>query len=301
MKIKFCLLALLAALILPDARAQELEELLSKYKETNGKLYMQPLADAFGTSFNSGLYHNAAIKKNGFQLYVGVSAMAAIVPNKLKTFNAETEGLFVPLEGKDATFEVPSVLGATEGLTVEGIGGTSYTFPGGLNLDYVPLAVPQATIGSIMGTNATLRFISYDAGEDIGKLELFGWGIRHSIDQYVETLPFSLAVGFYNQTFKVGDIVDASGSLISLQASLKKSIITLYGGIGYETSSLDISYTYEEGDVEEEISFDLDGPKSMRATVGVTINLGPLKVNADYNLAEVNVLSAGVGIGIGDK
>ena len=297
----FILTVFVICLLLPNSHAQELGDLLSKYKETNGKLYMQPLADAFGTSFNSGLYHNAAIKQKGFQLYVGVSAMAAIVPNKLKTFQAKPEGLFVPEGDPNASYEAPTILGDPDGLTIDGVGGTSYTFPGGWNLDYVPFAVPQVTIGSLWGTNATFRFISYDAGEDIGKLEVFGWGIRHNLDQYLEMLPFNLAIGYYNQYFKVGDIVDANGSLINLQASIQKSIFTLYGGLGYETSSLDISYTYEGEDVEEEISFDLDGPKALRATLGVTFNLGPLKLNADYNLAKVNVFSAGIGFGIGDK
>ena len=49
-----------------SAYPQKVEEYLSRYTAANGKGYMQPLADVFGASFNTSLFHSAKIKKKGF-------------------------------------------------------------------------------------------------------------------------------------------------------------------------------------------------------------------------------------------
>lgn len=277
-----------------DLRAQEFEDFVKKYTDANGKSYMQPLADAFGANLNSGWYHSAYVIKPGFQLYIGVSAMSAPIPARNKTFQATTQGFFTPTQ----TADVPTVFGKTETFTVEGDGGTAYVFPGGLDLKTLPMAVPNLTIGSLFGTNASFRWAAYDFGEDVGKLELLGWGLTHSLDQYLPVEPFHMAMGFYIQQFGVGDIVDANGWLANVQASYQWHLITLYGGVGYENSNLNINYTYEEDN--SEVSFDLQGTNKIRATLGLTLNLGPVKLNGDYSMARQSILTVGFGLGFNE-
>jgi len=165
-----------------------------------------------------------------------------------------------------------------------------------MNVKRLPLLAPQATIGSIMGTDLTVRWFSYAIGEDFGKIELFGWGIRHSLSQYMPLLPVvDIAVGYYSQSFKVGSVVDATASLISLQGSVSRSILVLYGGIGMESSTLKIAYEPEKGG--EEIQFDLKGGNKMRMTVGAGLRFPGFKLHADYNIATINTLSLGIGFG----
>ena len=45
------------AMVAPSVKSQDIESLLEKYTQENGQAYMQPLADVFGASFNSGLFH----------------------------------------------------------------------------------------------------------------------------------------------------------------------------------------------------------------------------------------------------
>jgi len=277
-----------------NLHAQEFEDFVKKYTGANGEGYMQPLADAFGANLNSGWYHSAYIAKPGFQLYIGVSAMAAPIPAQNKTFMATTEGFFTPQQ----TAKVPTVFGSTEPTEVEGDGGTGYLFPGGLDLKNLPMAVPHLTIGSLLGTSASLRWAAYDLGEDVGKVELLGWGLNHSLDQYLPVDPFHMALGFYMQQFAMGDIVDANGWLANLQASYQLSFITLYGGVGYENSTLDINYTYEEDN--SEIAFDLQGNNKIRGTLGLTLNLGPLKLNGDYSMATQSIFTVGLGLGFNE-
>lgn len=274
--------------------SQEIEEMVSKYTDENGKGYMQPLADAFGATFNSGLYHNAHLSKMGFQMYLGLVTSAAFIAEKRETFTATTEGSFSPIQQK----EVPTICGPAESTQVNGDGGTVYVFPGGLNVSMIPFAVPQLTLGSVYGTDITVRYFAFSFNEDIGKLQLYSWGLRHSVSQYFKTLPLDLAVGIYNQHFSLGDLIESNSWFISAQASKRVLIFTFYGGLGYENCSMDISYTSEENDTE--VDFNLKGDNTIRFTAGVTFNLGPVKLNVDYNLASQSVLSAGLGIGINE-
>lgn len=277
-----------------NLHAQEFEDFVKKYTDANGKSYMQPLADAFGANLNSGWYHSAYIAKPGFQIYIGVSAMAAPIPAKNKTFTATTQGFFTPQQSAEA----PTIFGNTNPVEVKGDGGTVYVFPGGLDLKNLPMAVPNLSIGSLFGTSASFRWAAYDIGEDVGKVKLLGWGLTHSLDQYLPVEPFHVAFGFYMQQFAVGDIVDASGWLANVHASYQLSFVTLYGGLGYENSSLDISYTYEEDN--SKVSFDLQGNNNIRATLGFTVNMGPVKLNTDYSLASQSILTVGFGLGLNE-
>ncbi len=282
---------------------QDLEDYLSKYTSENGQLYLQPFANAFSADLNSGLYHNAKIKNKGFQLYIGIVSQVAVIPGKAKTFTATIEDDYFSsstVTVKDA----PTIFGAGEGPYVESPdnNGLGMYLPGGLEMDYLPLAMPQITIGSLYGTDLSARYISV-AVEDLGDVQLFGWGIRHSVDQYLEILPLNVAVGYYNQKFKVGDYVDAKTSVFNVQASYDIPIITFYGGLGYETGKIDVEYTYEgSGDLSgDKISFELEAEGSIRATVGLCFNLGPVKIHGDYNLANQNTFAVGLGIGINQK
>ena len=274
--------------------SQDIEDFVSKYTSENGKSYLQPLADAFGANMNSGFFHSARIEQNGFQLYVGLVTMVAPIADDQKVFTAQTEGLFYP----QTTAEVPTIFGDNETVKVEGTGGTVYVFPGGFDMNAFPIAVPQISIGAIMGTEAMLRFIDIQIDENLGKLNLIGFGVRHSISQYFPDLPVDVAVGFYKQNFKLGDIIDASSFSIGAQASYTRGMVTFYGGLASESSTLDISYTYEADEDAGEISFKLEGQNSIRLTAGVAAKLGPLVLHTDFNLAAQKVVVVGLGFGL---
>lgn len=292
---------LVVSMALPMAtHAQDIEELLSKYTSGNGEKYMQPFADAFTANLNSGLFHNAKLKKMGFQIYLGLETQLAVIPSKQQTMTATTEGDFFP---KTTVSGVPTVFGPSEGKKVEDPqSGLVYAFPGGLDLGYLPMATPQLTIGSVFGTNLTFRYAGTDRLEDVGKISLFGWGIRHSIDQYLP-LPVNLAIGYYNQTFTVGEYIDASASVISLQTSYSIPVITFYGGLGYEMGNMKLKYDYEDDETNEtkEITIDMTSANKIKMTLGFGLNLGPVNLHTEYNLAKQSTISAGLGFGFGDK
>ncbi|MEE9431233.1 MAG: DUF6588 family protein, partial [Melioribacteraceae bacterium] len=219
-----------------------------------------------------------------------VITMTAFIADDAKTFQAKTGEFFNP----STTVEAPTIFGSTEGSSVDGISGTSFSFPGGLSLSKLPLVVPQLTIGSVMGTDATIRFISLNVDNNIGELNVFGIGLRHSISQYLPLVPVDISAGIYYQSFDVGDLVKANSTFLSLQGSYALPIVTFYGGLGYETSSMDIKYQ-SGNNSDEEIEFNLNSENNIRLTLGAALKLAVLLLNVDYNIGNQNVLVLGLG------
>jgi hypothetical protein len=133
-------------------------------------------------------------------------------------------------------------------------------------------------------------------------MNLFGWGIRHSISQYFDGFPVELAVGYYNTSFELSDDLETSHTLISLQGSYfvgNSNILELYGGLGLESGSFEFTYFSPTEDID--VTLDMDPGNSMRFTIGANVNLGAFTLNVDYNLADQSALSAGIGVGFGKK
>jgi hypothetical protein len=281
-------------LIVQGAMAQDLEDYLSRYLGDNGEKYLQPLGDAFGANLNSGLYHTAHIPKVGLRLGIDLIATGALISDEQKSFMATTEEGFYP----KTTKEVPTVFGEGTPVAVAGQGGTVYNFPGGYEVDMMPLVIPQITVGAFLGTELTLRYAAFQLNEDIGDLNLTGIGIRHSISQYIPLFPIDVAVSYFRQNLEVGDIVDVKTNVIGIQASKSFSLLTLYGGLSYESAGMDVSYTWGDGEEAQEISFDLDGSNKTRMTVGANLKLAILQLHADYSLASQKSFTLGLYLGL---
>ncbi|PID92964.1 MAG: hypothetical protein CSA95_09025 [Bacteroidetes bacterium] len=286
-----------------SAQDLDINDVLGRYFGANGDNYIQPVADAFGANMNSGLFHTAYIRSGmKFQLYFGLQTMFAYIPESSKSFEAKTEGDYFP----EMTVEgVPTICGDPDGKIVEGPEGTKYYFPGGFDLDYLPYATPQLTVGSLYGTDFTVRLLSarpmasrlsMEEQEWINSLYMLGWGVRHNISQWLDLSGMEIAVGYYRQTLSSEDYIDIRSRLISLQFSYNLAAFTLYAGVGFETSSMILNYHSEELSVD----FDLSGINKVRTTIGATFNMGPVKLSAEYNLSKQRTFSVGLGVGFND-
>jgi hypothetical protein len=290
--------AILAGLIcfvlaLPLVQAQDgIEKLVSNYAKGIGTLYLQPLADAYGANMNGGIFHGAKIDKWGFHINIGVVGMGAFITEEQKTFVPVDEGPIHPITGK----VLPTIFGKTETVDWDGI-----ELPGGVvDADIVPLIVPQLTIGSVMGTQLTLRWIELNITEEIGKIGVFGIGGQHSLSQYIPILPIDIAVGFFWQKFSIGDLVKANGTYLGLNVGYSLSVLHFYGGIGYEKATMDIHYVAEvEGSTDPfVVDIAMEGANTMRTTLGLLLDLPIVKIFADYNFAKQNSFTAGIGFGL---
>ena len=288
--IVFLILSLFGQLVI----AQDIEDLVSYYKGENGKGYIQPLGDVFGAALNSGINQTVKIPRLGLHLKLGIHAMTAFVSDAQRVYSAQTEDPFLPVQ----TADVPTILGDSEGASVSGIGGTAFLFPGGLDVKRLPLAVPQASIGSVFGTEVMIRYIKLNLDDNFQELKLMGYGFRHSLSQYFMLFPVDLAATYFKQNFKVGDIVDASATYYGIQASKSAGLIAVYGGVGFGKSSLDIEYEYDSIVEPETIRFEVQSKTKFRTSVGLEINLLLFHLYADYNMGPQNIVSLGANIGL---
>jgi hypothetical protein len=285
--------------------ASQLEDNLSAYSEKNARGYMQPLADLIGADLNSGLFRSAGIPVSGFRLSVEIPAMLTRVGDDDRTFRGTTEEGFFP----EQTVDAPTVVGPGDAVIVDGVGGTQFAFPGGLDLNSVPLAMLQFRIGRLYGTEAIFRYISADVSdEELGKVRLFGFGAQHSISQYLRSeLPLELSAGFFWQTYKIGsnraggDLIKGSAFTIGAQGSRKfgqpKIYIEPYGGLSVDTHSMDVAYESEASGEPVNVNLNLDRSTGLRFTIGALFRIYYVGGYADYGFTGRSTFTFGLIFG----
>jgi hypothetical protein len=272
----------------------QVDELIQRYAGENGKGYIKPLITGFGADLNSGLYRTANVPKMGLHINIAINGMIAIFSDDQKKFTATTTGYFYPVE----EVEAPTVIGDPKGARVSSPQGTDYVFPGGYDVKSFMIAAPTLTVGSIMGTEASLRYFKAELNKDIGELSLFGIGGRHSISQYIPLSPVDIAVGFFYHKFKIGDIVKSNVYTIHAEAGKSFTVINVYGGLAYESNKATLNYTFDSGFETQEVSLDVTGDNKFRFTAGVGFNFTLFHINVDYSIGKQSVLNAGVSVSL---
>ena len=279
----------------PPASAQSIvEDALKQLDGPNGKGYMQPIADLFGANMQAGSYHTAAIPKAGFNIAFDIVVMGGFVGDDQKSFDGVLPTGFNP-----ATAKAPTVFGEKGPLITDAGTGLSYRFPDGIiNASMFPLIVPQLTVGSFMGTEVFARYVFIPKlGEDaLPSTTLWGAGIRHNVSQWLGVLPVDIAVGFFYNKFTSGDLIDYTGTQIGAQASKTFQLVTVYGGLAWEQSTMNLKYvsTAPGGGA---VDIDLDGANTFRFTAGALLKLGIFRLFGDINFGSVTHLSGGIGLG----
>jgi len=272
-----------------------IEDALKQLTGDNGKGYMQPFADDFGSNMNAGFYHSAAIPVLGFNIEFDIIAMGAMVTDDQKTFDAKTPDGFTP-----TTFKTATLFGG-QGTEVfdQNDPAFSYRGPDGvINTTFIPLAVPQLTIGSVFGTQALIRYVPLPSYQDaFPKSTLLTFGVRHSVSQWLQMIPFDVSASLMFSSYKAGDLIDFKGTSFGAQASKDFSVLTVYGGLAYENTTLKLNYTYTGSPTPENVSIELNGANTFRVTAGLGLNLGIFKVFADANFGKVTHFSGGIGFG----
>lgn len=333
------ILLFLAAL---PARAQDLNETLSQVGEAYARAYVDPLAEVLGSHLNTGLFHTAGTSRKAFgvDVYIGVKGSASLLTEAHRTFNLvyqSTVPLDVDFAGQIITMDVPatftvsnapSVFGdETEGVaTISVDHDTTFstlglTIPvsfdstltpqetiGGIGpLDVAPFAVPQIGLGTVFGTDVMVRWLPKLTATDIGSLELFGFGVRHNLNQYLPILPVDISIQAAWQRLTVDDaadsqIMNANTFAVNLAVSKRIGVLTVYGGVQSERSDISFSYVFDVSEVDPDIDadpidvdFTLTRKGRTRGIFGLGLKLGPFVWNADVNVGKITIYSTGIG------
>lgn len=283
-------------LLLPSMSPAQtaVESALAAFGEENAKGYMQPFADLYGANMNSGYYRTAKVPLAGFTFEFDIIVMGAMVGDSEKKFKATTPPGFTP-----ATFESATVFGEKGGLVTDSPTGLDYRGTDGVfNTDLMPLATPQIKIGSLYGTEFLGR-IGYipKLGDDFESTTLWAIGARHNIGQWFGVLPLDLSAGIYYSSVTTGELIDFKGLMIGAQASKEFGILTVYGGLGYQSSTLDLKYDSTVPGAPGKVELSLDGKNTVAFTAGAGLSFGFFKIFADINFGSVTNLSGGIGFG----
>jgi len=250
--------------------------------------YMQPFATALGTAVNTGLYHTAKIHGiPGFD--IGVRVIYIPIPDDELTFRAA----IIP----PPTNRPPTSSDSIDASTVFGPETDVNVYPPGLDIGFIPFAVLHLSFGLPMGTEVNLRYLpSFELDEKIPKIELLGFGLSHSLNQYfplpIPLLP-QLSVGYMYQTFKVEDLIESTHQAFNIRLSKSVPMLTVHVGAQFESSNMDISYKdFLSG---EDVTLELTGENEIRYTGGFRFTLFPfIGINADYSVGEYSAINVGL-------
>jgi hypothetical protein len=260
----------------------QFEDRFNELSEDLQKGYSTPLATWTGTYLNSGGYYSASVSKL-FGFKFSLIGMMIFIPEDQQTFKLD--------DGTEtATFfgEKGAAVPGTQGYLV---------YPPGVNQSSVPTVMPQIAV-STLGTELMLRYIPAFDIEDVS-FDLFGIGIKHSISQYIPLVPVDIAVQIMYNKFALDGpdlLIETSNLAFNAHASRSFGLVTLYGGLQYESTTLDLDYTFIEDNtgLSEQVKASIDGENGVRLTLGAALRLAVLVLNADINIGSQTALIAGL-------
>lgn len=240
------------------------------------KGYVQPFATALGTGLGGAMFHRGYAKTLP-RFDVGVSAVYIPLPDEAMTF--VYYGMTKPTVFGDDTPSDPTAIP-------------------GLNVDKFLLPMLHANVGLFGGFEGTVRFAKKELG-DFGDVTLLGGGIKYELSDLIPIpmFPIDFGVQAAYHKFTVGSFLDAG--TFTMNAQISGSIplfpIDIYGGVGYDVSSLTVKTSELEpsstmGDVT------VDGENALRLNAGVSFTLLFFNIHADYNIGKYNSLALGAMI-----
>jgi hypothetical protein len=287
---KLSVLILVLFLCAPLSYSQFLER-FEALNEVNIKEYTQPFATSFGLFMNSGGFHTADVSSIfGFSL--SFKGMYILIPENAKTYTPVLSAGYSP-------GEVATIYG-DKGGAFAGPGGYQVT-PPGINKSAIPLAYPQVAV-SLMGTEILLRYLPNVKFSSEHDVNLLGIGVRHSVSQYFPMFPIDLAVQVLYNNLEISNLMKSNNLAFNIHASRTFVILTPYIGLQYESSTLELDYTYKPQPgvpaFDQRLNVKIDGDNSFRGIIGTSLNLGLIVFSIDAGISSQTVLTAGLSFGI---
>jgi len=288
--------------------------------------YLEPVLSAIGSGLNQGWTNTAAIhKKFGFDLTISVSSIQFPSDNLLYTVdNSKLSDLRLVSSGTSSPTQVPTLVGP-DTKPVYGykdpLVPTTFDGPPGLDISQIPLGglpMPMVNLGiglPVVG-DLKIRWAS-TSGSGGTSVSLIGFAVQHDIKQHIpglKELPFDLSalVGYTSFNSEVGfdssrpdqkGKADFSATTIQGLIGKKFSVLTVYGGLGYNFSSGSFKATgsYDTGLPAPDdkmvdpvsISSSVSGP---RVTGGIRLKFAVFTLHGDYTFQRYNTITVGFGI-----
>ena len=240
--------------------------------------YFEPFSTAFGSIVAGTIYHRAGVKEFP-GIDIGLVYHYMNIPGAERTFT-------------DAAGKQPTVFGETTP-GPSGIPGT------GTNELLIPQL--QLNVGLFSGFELMLRGSNYRI-PDVGDMSLRGFGVKYGLSDLlpVSRVPLDMSVQVVYLTYGIDKWLNSGSFAMNLQlsANLVSTTLKIFGGIGYESSSLKIS-TQKITDIGDAAIGDVSilGQNRFRMTLGANLKILFLNTHVEYNLGKYNSVSAGLMLG----
>jgi hypothetical protein len=215
-----------------------------------------------------------------------------------------TKSDFLKITVPGQTINVPGLGNKTLAPNTQNITEVTGLLDGGA---IIPLVAPQASIGTIFGTQATFRFLpEVEISPELGKFKYFGFGLQHNLGMWLPIPIVDVGASFFTQKLNIGSIMEAKTTAFGLNVSKQLGFaflnVTPYAGFMLESSKMTFGYdfpTYTDpnnaaNNKIEHISFELEGENKSRLTIGLSLRILVININADYNIGKQNSATAGV-------
>ncbi|HEY3215156.1 MAG TPA: DUF6588 family protein [Candidatus Eisenbacteria bacterium] len=285
--------AAFAASIVGSPAGAQLQDNLGALSGDNAKGYLGPLPKALSGTLNAAIFQTGNVPKASVDFTIGVRLMGVAFDDEDRTYRPTDPPGFT----SNGPVDAPTVIGDEQAVAQSGQGGTTLYHPGGFDIGEFAVAVPQLTIGSVMGTRAVVRWISLDLGDsDFGRLSLFGFGAQHSISQYFPGLPVDLAAGVFYQSFRIDDdLVDTKALHVDVTGSRSLGMLQPYVGVGFDR--FDMEAEYDDSNSGQKIRVDFDTESDAHLTLGALLHLPVVKLHGELNVASTNGAAIGLSFG----
>ncbi|MDX2129890.1 MAG: DUF6588 family protein [Chloroherpetonaceae bacterium] len=277
----------------------------------------RPSGTDFQSSFQREFFDSALVSIARQTFNIGFSGATI--------FGDKNDSLKITLSGRPVTISYRDPLTNQRKDSTVSLGGSTIPLPFGgvlspndLPFNRLPLVLPQVSIGTILGTQVTVRYIPQIKGvEALGKYDMLGYGFQHNPAVWLTplgvNLPFEISVGYFTQkiTFESNSAVTsgtvrlkatstAYGGMISKAFGMTLFNIVPYVGYLRETAKTEFGYDFETDvpfqaqPLKVPVFFEVDGGNTQRWTVGLSIRFLLMSIHVDYNFANTNSITAGI-------
>ncbi len=284
---------ILGSAVKAQVENRSINDYLDSYVGENAVPYVQPLADLFTSSINTGIWEWSSMPQDKFYIRLKVQGMMTWPDESMRTFRGTTTGDFQP----EQIVSVPTIIGDNNSITLQGEDQDDiYIFPGGYNLKRLVIGTPQITVGGFLNTEVSARFLSFSMDDDIGSVQFYGIGARHMLSNYFTDSPIDVSVGYFYHRIDAGDYLDSDQHLVSAMVGKSGKLLSGHIGLGYQMSQSDIHYVYEDGTERSEINLDIENKNRWIVEAGLGIRLGPVFASSSLSYSKHPTVSLGVGL-----
>ena len=315
---KKIILLTLVLIIISSLGAQLLEHKLEAFSKQNAKGYLQPLANSMGANLNSGLFTTAKIL-GPFKPSVSIGSAIVSISSSEKSFqatppNTKFTGAIDPLTDNNIydtkKVKTATVFGKKGGKFITTPEAADFyndlSLPDGANLSLLPLPFATVSLGLPFDNEIMIKGLPPTSiDQKIGKIYFIGGGVKHGLTQWIPGLkvtPIDLAIQGIYQDMDIAKIITIRSYGANFIGSINIPLLGFYSGIGYEHTSLEARYKYNQLQPETTIKISqkvkLEADNDWKFTIGAKYKPFPLtNIHFDYTFANTASMNLGIGIG----